>query len=580
MKKTKRFLVGMLCALSASFGAFALSACEEDHVHSYTDEVTAPTCTEKGYTTHTCSCGDTVVDTYVDALGHEFTDEVTAPTCTEKGYTTHTCSCGETVVDTYVDELGHEFTEYLSDNNATYDSDGMKTATCNREGCEEKDTVTEENTKLQSRIAFKTLIADGLKVTSEQSLPNSTTEFSFADEIECLGNVSYEVARDKYGESTFLTKVAPLNEGDNTFYVFENAEGKTNVYEITIRRRPMYRVYFYTNGGTAVDTQTVEEDDFATMPESVKKLGYDFMGWDYDFSQAITENIGIDAQWEILPEMQNFEFYSTETTCEITGLVDTTLTEVVIPDFVTSIGEKAFNGCKYLTSITIPDSVTSIGYSAFSGCSSLTSVTIGDSVTIIGEKAFNGCGSLTSVTIPASVSSIGESAFIDVYTMSPSAPNIYYKGTIEDWCKISFLDACANPLCRGGEFYVGDKLVTEIVIPSTITEIKDYAFNHYDGLTSITIPDSVISIGDRAFDDCRGLTSITIPDSVTSIGDLAFPQSLTCLKFMDTSTWYVTYDTTDWKNKTGGTQMDLTDSSANATIFYHEHAGKKLWYKL
>ena len=119
------------------------------HTHSYKDVVTAPTCTEKGYTTHTCACGDSYVDTYVDALGHAWDEgkvtkeptetetgvktftctrcgetktetipklthehsykaAVTAPTCTEKGYTTHTCACGDSYVDTYTDPLGHD----------------------------------------------------------------------------------------------------------------------------------------------------------------------------------------------------------------------------------------------------------------------------------------------------------------------------------------------------------------------------------------------------------------------------------------------------------------------------------------
>ena len=119
------------------------------HTHSYKDVVTAPTCTEKGYTTHTCACGNSYVDTYVDALGHawdngkvtkeptetetgvktytctrcgetrtetmpviphvhSYKDVVTAPTCTAKGYTTHTCACGDSYVDTYTDPLGHD----------------------------------------------------------------------------------------------------------------------------------------------------------------------------------------------------------------------------------------------------------------------------------------------------------------------------------------------------------------------------------------------------------------------------------------------------------------------------------------
>ena len=140
---------------------------------------------------------------------------------------------------------------------------------------------------------------------------------------------------------------------------------------------------------------------------------------------------------------------------------DTEITELVIPDGVTWIGDWAFRGCSSLTSITIPDSVTEIGYGAFSGCTSLTNFygkfasedgrclivdgklvafapfgltqySIPDGVTEIGDYAFYKCSSLTRVTIPDSVTSIGRSAFFDceslikVYckpTTPPSAGN-------------------------------------------------------------------------------------------------------------------------------------------------------------
>ena len=87
------------------------------------------------------------------------------------------------------------------------------------------------------------------------------------------------------------------------------------------------------------------------------------------------------------------------------------VTELVIPNGVTSIGDDAFYGCSSLTSVEIGNSVTSIGKHAFNDCYGLTSVEIGNSVTSIGDSAFKGCSGLTSVEIGNSVTSIGSSAF-------------------------------------------------------------------------------------------------------------------------------------------------------------------------
>ncbi len=88
-----------------SSSAFATFRCirETAHEHSYTAVVTPPTCTEKGYTTHTCSCGHSYVDTYTDALGHAWDEgKVTKPaTATETGVKTFTCTrCSETKTET------------------------------------------------------------------------------------------------------------------------------------------------------------------------------------------------------------------------------------------------------------------------------------------------------------------------------------------------------------------------------------------------------------------------------------------------------------------------------------------------
>ena len=88
---------------SYSSSSYASFRCVEAHEHSYTAVVTPPTCTEKGYTTHTCSCGDSYVDTYVDALGHAWDNGTVTkqPTATETGIKTFTCTrCSATKTET------------------------------------------------------------------------------------------------------------------------------------------------------------------------------------------------------------------------------------------------------------------------------------------------------------------------------------------------------------------------------------------------------------------------------------------------------------------------------------------------
>ncbi|MBO4343172.1 MAG: leucine-rich repeat domain-containing protein [Clostridia bacterium] len=188
-------------------------------------------------------------------------------------------------------------------------------------------------------------------------------------------------------------------------------------------------------------------------------------------------------------------------------------TEVVIPNSVTKIGDRAFSGCTGLTSVTIPNSVTKISSSAFSGCSSLTSVTIPYSVTEIGSSTFSGCSGLTIVTIPDSVTEIDYRAFY----------------------------GCSS--------------LTSVTIPNSVTKIGDGAFSHCSSLTSVTIPNSMTIIDLHAFDGtpwnekrrAYGLSTVS-PSTMSNCyiatavyGSYDCPQVWTLRRFRDYTlarTWY------------------------------------------
>ena len=176
------------------------------------------------------------------------------------------------------------------------------------------------------------------------------------------------------------------------------------------------------------------------------------------------------------------------------SLKSSLIVNCTIPSGTTSIQNYAFRDCNNLTSIIIPNSVKKIGMSAFTDCVGLTSIAMPESLSEVGIVAFNRCHNLTEVHI----------------------------SNLEAWLSISFGSGTSNPLYYAHHLYLKNVELTEITIPDSVTEIKDFVLLGASSITSITISNNTASIGKSSFEDCSNLTSIIVPNNVTTIGEYAF----------------------------------------------------------
>lgn len=282
--------------------------------------------------------------------------------------------------------------------------------------------------------------------------------------------------------TTIIKKVVVYGIGPDLCYNYIN---KGKVAEVIQNPKGKY------TGVVEIPATVIHEG----LEYTVKKISDDaFFGCSGLTSITIPNtvtHIGNDA-FAMCPNLNSVYIKDLEAWCKIT-FNDTPLSyahhlflngeeikDLVIPNSITSIGDKVFECLSSLTSVTMHNNVTSIGISAFSGCSALTSITIPNSVTSIGNYAFENCSGLTSITIPNSLTSIGYSVFY----------------------------GCTS--------------LTSLSIPTNWKNINDGSFSGCTSLISITIPNGVTSIYNGAFQNCSGLTSITFGKDITYISKDTF----------------------------------------------------------
>ena len=531
-----------------------------------------PTCTEKGSKHKECTvCGETLETVEVPAKGHDYSTEWTVDkeaTCSETGIKSHHCTrCDAKTDETEIPLAAHTFDDEIC---TVCGAVELIEATGLEYTLSEDKTyyIVSEMGDCTRKHFIIPATYNGLPVKEIGEAAfykkSDIIQVVLPDSIEKIGNSAfYQCPALK--EITFGENL--LTIGDSAFYDCDGIkkivipDSVTSIGNSAFSYCSSLKVVTIGNGTKSIGDYAFQCTELTsiTIPDSVIYVG-DCAFRECDSITSVTMGKAVTSIGE-----SAFRY------CDL-------LTNIIIPDSVTSIGEDAFYHCSSLDNVTIGKGVKSIGKgafnycvkvtktikgvgyvdkwvvscdktvtnvelkadtvgiadSAFYQCGSLTSVTIGNGVTSIGDEAFWCCSSLTSITIPDSVTSIGCWAF-DVCN---SLKGVYITD-IEAWCNIAFGNEYGNPLLYARNLYLNNELVTDLVIPDSVTSIGNYAFDNCSLLTSITIPDSVTSIGEEAFSYCISLTRVTIGNGVTSIGENAFDncKSLTGVYITDITTW-------------------------------------------
>ena len=348
--------------------------------------------------------------------------------------------------------------------------------------------------------------------------------------------------------------------GDLNGIIIENREGGQYINNCLIRANKEFEGEFSVPEGTiSIGREAFKECKSITsilLPQSIKYIGkLAFSGCEKlrsinipDSAKYIGEEAFVDcAELEMLSFPDHVTHFDGEaiSTHELSKCKK--LRSVHLPlKFL--LKKFAFDGFSELEHINIPMGVEKIPTACFQECINLKNIILPDSLQEIEDYAFFGCHKLSNITIPKNVKSIGDYAFyecnIESITIGPNIESIgaefdrdltleiHFTGTLEEWCNKKWdtrlLSGTDNfySFTHGREgdihLYIGNKKVTNIIIPKSIIGIKEGTFFQCIDITSITIHDNVTVIGEGAFYGCSGLTSITIPNSVTSIGEWAF----------------------------------------------------------
>ena len=259
-----------------------------------------------------------------------------------------------------------------------------------------------------------------------------------------------------------------------------------------------------------------------TLPDTISKFGHNaFVGCNIKRitvstitgdSKALAQRFGASKIAAYKGKYASADGHALVKESVLIDVVPQDITSYTIPEGVTKIGDRAFEGCSKLKSVTMPNTLVEIGIDAFKECNSLTEITIPSSVTMIDGGAFAYCSALASVTIHDTITMIGEAAFDGV-------EHIHVH--ITDLAK--YCTANSSYLLPGTKhLYLNNEPLTEIVIPEGVIEVGSNAFADCIDITKVTIPSNVTTLGKGAFKNCCSLATLVVDDSMTVLDASAF----------------------------------------------------------
>lgn len=269
--------------------------------------------------------------------------------------------------------------------------------------------------------------------------------------------------------------------------------------------------------------------------------------------------------------------------------VPRSIEEVTIKDGATSISSYAFSNCAYIKTIKIPSGIKYIYGYAFSGCTNLANINLSKDLTSVSSNAFSNCSKLTNVyyentiedwcnisfnssssnpmafatsfymldenneyyevteiTIPNTFTQINQYQFYgfdnitkvtlpstitsiktDVFYGCNKLKDVYYEGTIDEWCNISFTNEYSNPMYYASNFYMKNgsneyESVTEITLPNTVRIINDYQFYGFENVQTITLSSRVRNIGTSAFTNCTSVEEVYFGGTLYAWNNILF----------------------------------------------------------